>query len=510
MIRVQIFQGRATLAGRYVRRTLKHNVSTTFVQKEDKLLQVKKNQIVDDNGQSINMRGFCIGGWMNMEHNINGHPGDEHGLRRVMADLLGPDKARFFFDRLLNYFFAEDDVAFIKACGANMVRLPLNYRHFEDDGEPFHYLETGFQRLEQAVKWCAQHGLHVILDLHAVQGFQNSDWHSDNSSRHTFFWHEAQYQDRFVALWEEFARRYKGNATIAGYNVMNEPIVNAPAGRFSRNYNPDWDTLNRIYRRVVGAIRKIDPEHIIFLEGDYYSTQFDGLDAPFDENLVYSSHIYTRAGHGPGSYPGTLDGVYWDKNKLREIFEIHSGTRYAQKYNVPLWVGEFGARMDGPQEEWPDRCRSLDDQLEIFDSFSAHWTSWTYKDVCRHGWVVLDPESEYLHLIAPVLEAKRALGLETYWSGGQKDRAFDDRLNDTIDYIEKTIDDPDIDHAANKVYLSQALLGGYVTNLMQPKYAKRFVGMSESDLDRVLQSFAFKKCRVREDKTAVLKKHLIE
>lgn len=472
------------------------------------MLQVKKNQIVDDQSHAIYLRGFCIGGWMNMEHNINGHPGDEHGVRRVMAELLGPDKMRFFFDRQLDYFFAEEDVAFIKACGANTVRLPLNYRHFEEDGEPFHYLEKGFQRLEQAVQWCTQHGLYVILDLHAVQGFQNSDWHCDNSSRHTFFWQEAQYQDRFVALWEEFARRYKGNATIAGYNVMNEPIVNAPAGRFSRKFNPDWDTLNRIYRWVVGAIRKIDPDHIIFLEGDYYSTQFDGLDAPFAENLVYSSHIYTTAGHGPGPYPGTIEGTYWDKNRLQKIFDTHSGTRYAQKYNVPLWIGEFGARMDGSQLEWPDRLHSLSDQLSIFNEFGAHWTSWTYKDVCRHGWVVLDPESEYLQLIAPVLKAKVAMGLETYWSSGIKDPVFDARLNETIDYIEKAIDDPDIDHAGNKVYLSAALLGGYVANLTQPKYVKCFAGLSETDLDRVLQAFAFKHCHAREDKTAVLKKYL--
>ena len=40
-------------------------------------------------------------------------------------------KATFFFERLLDHFFTEDDVAFMKACGATVVRLPLNYRHFE-------------------------------------------------------------------------------------------------------------------------------------------------------------------------------------------------------------------------------------------------------------------------------------------------------------------------------------------------------------------------------------------
>jgi endoglucanase len=166
------------------------------------MLQVKQNQIIDEQGKAFRLRGACIGGWMNMENFINGYPGDEHGLRTVVAETLGPAKARFLFDRWLDHFLAEEDIAFLKSCGADVVRLPLNYRHFERDDEPFKYLEAGFSRLDRAVQWCAKHRLYAILDLHAVQGWQNTDWHSDNSSRHTFFWRHPHFQDRFVALWE--------------------------------------------------------------------------------------------------------------------------------------------------------------------------------------------------------------------------------------------------------------------------------------------------------------------
>ena len=109
------------------------------------MLQVKSNQIIDDHGHEIRLRGTCIGGWMNMENFINGYPGDEHGLRAAMADELGPGKAQFFFDRWLDYFLAEEDIAYIKSTGANVVRLALNYRHFENDSQPFTYLDAGFQ-----------------------------------------------------------------------------------------------------------------------------------------------------------------------------------------------------------------------------------------------------------------------------------------------------------------------------------------------------------------------------
>ena len=39
------------------------------------MLQVKQNQIVDEQGKEIRLRGTCIGGWMNMENFINGYPG---------------------------------------------------------------------------------------------------------------------------------------------------------------------------------------------------------------------------------------------------------------------------------------------------------------------------------------------------------------------------------------------------------------------------------------------------
>ena len=91
---------------------------------------------------------------------------------------------------------------------------------------------------------------------------------------------------------------------------MNEPATGWPNGRFSAEPNSQWEIINAVYRRVVADIRAIDPDHIIFLEGDYYSSQFDGLEAPFAENLVYSSHNYTMAGFGPGPYPGQIRGEW--------------------------------------------------------------------------------------------------------------------------------------------------------------------------------------------------------
>src|SRR5947208_942206 len=217
------------------------------------LLQVKGNQIVNAQGQPVRLRGTAIGGWMNMENFINGYAGNESGIRQAAAEILGPRKAEFLFERWLDYFLGEDDIRFIKQTGANVIRPALNYRHFESDAEPFAYDERAFARLDQLLQWCAQHELYVILDMHSVQGSQNPDWHSDNKTRYALFWEHAHFQDRFVALWEALARRYAGNPTIAAYDVMNEPMTAQPHTPGAPN---DWDTLNRVHRRVVEAIRK--------------------------------------------------------------------------------------------------------------------------------------------------------------------------------------------------------------------------------------------------------------
>lgn len=79
------------------------------------LLQVKENKIINSTGSQIQLRGTCIGGWMNMEDFINGYTGTEHALRHTVADVIGKEKAEFLFDRMLHYFFGEDDIKFIKS-----------------------------------------------------------------------------------------------------------------------------------------------------------------------------------------------------------------------------------------------------------------------------------------------------------------------------------------------------------------------------------------------------------
>ncbi len=485
------------------------------------MLQVSGTQILDSRGQPVRLRGTCAGGWMHLENFIIGYPGAEHALKRRMREQLGAARTEFFFERLMHHVFTEEDVRFIRSTGANTVRIPLNYRQFEHDARPFEWREEGFARLERALEWCAQHGLYAILDLHAVQGCQNTDWHSDNPLRGSLFWQHPHFQDRFVQLWRALAERFSDHPWVAGYNVMNEPVTNAPDGRLGRSdYAPDWAVLNSVYRRVVTAIREVDPRHIIFLEGDLFSTRFDGLDAPFADHLVYSSHNYTPAGFGPGPYPGSFAGVegsfqseltlqHWDRDTQRRVFEESEGARFARRHGVPLWVGEFGSVYNGPGDDLASRLRAMDDQLGVFEAFGAHWTTWVYKDVGVMGLVTLDPHSPYMQLVQESLDAKRLLDAD-FWMGWLPSTPARDKLGELAGIIEGVLRDPSVTPAANRRFLGQATFDHYVGALLQKPFIELFRDLTDDELDQVLSSFALGQCQPNGGLVDLFRKHTAE
>lgn len=457
-------------------------------------LHVEQGKIVDSSNHPIALRGVNVGGWMNMEHFINGYSGSEAHLRTLMRQELGAEKAEFFFDRLLDHFFNENDVRWLQDRGVNLLRLPLNYRHFEDDMQPFEYLEKGFKRLDQTLEWCEKAGIYVLLDLHSVQGWQNGDWHCDNSSRYTQFWGQKQFQDRFYALWKEIARRYKHRPVIAAYDLINEPLSNAPFGRFARDdqYRADWTNYNRIMGEAIAAIRSVDAQHMILLEGDYYSVLFDGMDRPADTNVIFSNHNYIEVGTGDIlEYPVVLNGVRWDKDQIAHQFKESEGYRVAQAHNLPLVVSEFGFHNNHASGKTGPQVAGFSDQLAAYNECGVHWTFWTYKDIGSMGWVQLSPECAYTQTVKPLLNAKAMLGTDFGWLGG-----FTGDVKTHIDGLSSIIGSllPMVDPSANLRYFSQAAMSTYTADQLQWLFVKAFAGKSETRIDEILQSFEVEHC----------------
>jgi endoglucanase len=449
--------------------------------------------VIGIDGEPIRLRGICIGGWLNMENFITGFTANEALMRSGVQDVLGQERYQLFFESLLSSFFGNEDAAFLASIGVNSVRIPLNYRHLEDDANPFAVKEDGFRHLDRAIATCAANGILSIIDLHAVPGSQNQHWHSDNATHRALFWEQRQFQDRAVHLWEAIADHYKDEVWVAGYNLLNEPA------------DESRKAIGPFYTRLVEAIRRVDPRHILFVDGNTYATEFDVFDGNWD-NTVYTCHDYVRSGLGRGGpYPGLTDGVYVDKASVEQTFLKRS--EYARQTGTPLYVGEFGPIYTGGEEVDAQRRQILADQLEIYRDYAAGWALWTYKDVGRQGLVTVAPGSPYLERFGGFIAKKNRLAADQWGTDGEGPREVSRRVQELI-----AREAPQFEPYpwGRFDWVRTLLLNITVAQALAPEYASGFNGLGDDELVALAESFALANCAVREPLREQLSKALAE
>jgi endoglucanase len=438
-------------------------------------------RFVDGAGAPIRLRGTAIGGWMNMENFITGYAANEQLMRDTVQGVLGPERANLFFERLLTVFFDEADAAFLSGLGMNCIRVPVNYRHFEDDQRPFGVIEDGFRHLDRVIELCARHGMYTVIDLHAVPGSQNHHWHSDNLTHVPAFWQHPHFQDRVVNLWEVIADRYKDNTSVAGYNPINEPADGSRS------------TVRTVYERLGAAITEIDPNHLLFLDGNTYSTEFDVFDDSAS-NAVYSCHDYAAAGFVTGGdYPGLTGSQHWDRDALERKYRQR--TAYPRKTRTPVWVGEFGPVYLGDERADAMRYQILDDQLSIYDDDQASWSIWTYKDVGVQGLVVVAPDSPYRTRFGDFIAKKNRLGADRWGSLGE---GVQDVVEPFLSLLAREAPDFDPYPWGREVWARTLLMNITIAQPLTHEYAELFRGLSDDELLALADSFAFDNCQIRQ------------
>ncbi|OJJ47052.1 hypothetical protein ASPZODRAFT_131983 [Penicilliopsis zonata CBS 506.65] len=461
------------------------------------ILKVQGDKIVDGNGDTIVLRGAAIGGWMNMENFITGYPGHESQHRASMCEVLGKEKYEFFFDRWLEYFFTDADAKFFADLELNCIRIPFNFRHFEDDMNPRVLKESGFKHLDRVVEICAKHKIYTILDMHTAPGGQNPDWHSDNPTNYAAFWEYKDHQDRTVWLWKQIAARYKGNPWVAGYNPLNEPC------------DPQHVRLPAFYERVEKEIREVDPDHILWLDGNTFAMEWRGFDKVLP-NCVYSIHDYAAMGFPFGErYTGTeTQKATLERQYLRKV-------DFMNEHKTPIWNGEFGPVYANPQIDGDaasinqERYNLLGEQLRIYDKYQISWSIWLYKDVGLQGMLHTSPHSKWNQTIQSFLEKKNLLWLDAW--GRRPSEGPKAALKPLIEWIDKV--NP---IAGRETYptpwnterhLLRAVFQTFLAASFSDDFAELFRGMDEADLDALAHSFHFDECVQREGLNEILRQH---
>lgn len=451
-------------------------------------LSVSGDRFGDAAGSPVRLRGFGLGGWMTMENFITGYPATESQMRRAVRRVLGEDGYRAFFDRFLTDFFGPADAAHLASLGLNCLRVPFSYHHFEDDAAPFELKESGFRRLDQVVRACAEAGIYTVLDLHAAPGHQNQNWHSDNPTHWASFWTHPHFQDRVVNLWEALADRYRDEPWVAGYNLLNEPA------------DPSGEVIGPFYARLVAAVRAVDPRHVLFLDGNRYATDFSMFDEPFEQS-VWTAHDYALPGiANPSRYPGEVRGKHFDRGVVEETFLKR--TEVMRRTGTPIWVGEFGPIYTGDAERDAGCYRLLRDQLEIYAEHGASWSLWTYKDIGRQGVVHPPKGSPYLRTIGPALAKKERLGTDS-WGGSEAG------IRHVLEPIEQLFaaEFPDFDPFpwGAKPWINLLVRHILLAEPMVDEYARCFTGLSAADAAELAGDFALERCVERAELAAVLR-----
>ncbi|KAG9004711.1 hypothetical protein FRB94_002553 [Tulasnella sp. JGI-2019a] len=407
-------------------------------------------------------------------------------MRKALKKVLGEEKYDFFFDKFLEYFFTKEDAKFFASLGFNCIRIPVNYRHLEDDMDPGVYLERGFQWIDRIVNICAAESVYTIIDLHTAPGGQNPDWHCDSGLHKAMFWEHIEFQDRTIGIWKAIAQRYKSNAWVAGYNPLNEPALE------------EVGLLLKFYERAETAIREVDPDHIIYWDGNTFAADFSKFENPLP-NSVYACHDYSTFGFPNFPiYTGSLE----QKESLVKTFERK--TSFQEKIQGPIWNGEWGPVYASP-DDGPDwkavnevRYRVLKDQLAIYEERKVSWSIWLYKDIGFQGMVYASPDTPYIKRLKPFLQKKKRLAADS-WGADLS----------TVAHITKPIENwltqevPGILHRYPPTWKPNKHVGRLIRNILlseelYPEYAAYFEGLSFEELDQMAASFKFENCIQRQ------------
>ncbi|KAL6890037.1 glycoside hydrolase family 5 protein [Trichoderma evansii] len=464
------------------------------------MLRVSGTSIINSAGDEVVLKGAGLGGMLNMENFITGYSGHEHEHRAALTEVLGKENAEFFFSRLIHHFFTEADAELFASLGLNCLRVPFNYRHFMDDDNPGTIKTLGFELLDRIVNICAKYNIYVVLDLHAVPGGQNQDWHSDSGLSKALFWEFRDFQDRAIQLWVAIASHYAGNPVIAGYNPLNEPA------------DPQHTRLISWYERVEKAIRAVDSDHMLFLDGNTYAMDFSAFDTKkVLPNTVYSCHDYSMMGF---PLPEQYDGTEKQKERLRTSFGRK--VDFMREAGVPIWNGEFGPVYQDPRTD-PDadatnakRFALLQEQLAIYKEFgSVSWSIWLYKDIGYQGMVYLDPESPYMRLMRPFIEKKQRLGLD-FWACTDKTKIDAEVYQPLISKLKEMVPEHLQQKKYPKVWTFDRQVERVIRECLMSEYlgwelAEAFRGKTKDELESLAGSFALEKCLKRDELNWILK-----
>ncbi|HEY0256264.1 MAG TPA: cellulase family glycosylhydrolase, partial [Candidatus Methylacidiphilales bacterium] len=273
---------------------------------------------------------------------------------RSGTHILGPDSKPIHlrgFDVLWWVPVTDQDASDIRKLGANCVRYMFGYN---PKGT---YDPDQVKEVEQHIRYFTSRGVWVIPVLYE---FEKPD--PAHPKQKLGPWSTPEMNAEFLAMWADLMGRLKNDPFLAAWEPINEPHDVVPS------IAAGW------YRKLLPKFRAIDPARPIVVEGANYSHAEDLTDEfkLDDANIIYAFHFYdpydytTDLRNPPLAYPGP-----WGRSFLEKI--IQPAIHFRDKYQVPVWCGEWGVKTGAPGYDlW------LRDTFSILEANKLDWCIWAW------------------------------------------------------------------------------------------------------------------------------------
>jgi endoglucanase len=382
---------------------------------DERFLKTHGNEIRDAKGRVVWLRGVNLGGWLVLEPwmspvDSSGTIKCDHSVRETLTTRFGAETADSLLQTYQDHWITARDLDKIAAHGMNVIRIPFWYRNVQtEDGA---WIPGGIKRLDWVVAEAWKRGIYSIIDFHGVPGGQSKGDSTGRKREKAEFWHDEAHQRRTAEIWRKVAEHYKGNPAVAAYDLINEPAEAPSLGAL-------WAAYDLLYREI----RKVDPDHIITVEGcasgrvgdKHIHWGWEALPHPdlFGwKNVLYQMHHYEWDWDSEDKQLGSVD------------FQVSEWNKH-QKLGVPAFMGEFNPM--GLESAWHHA-------LKEYSASGMHWAFWSYK--ANHGtgsnsWGLYNPVKKD----APDLLTDDAATIRAKWQALDTDISY--ALNPMLDRVLK-------------------------------------------------------------------------
>ncbi|KAF1950908.1 glucan 1,3-beta-glucosidase precursor [Byssothecium circinans] len=351
------------------------------------------------------VRGVNIGGWLVLESFLvpsiftkHSTPeltiGDEWALCTKLGKQGCYDALKPHWDK----FVKLADFKKIKKAGFNVVRIPIGYWAYLDDGAP--YTSGAAPYLDKAIGWARETGLKVIIDLHAAPKSQNGFDHSGHKAAWPG-WGDGEsiwQTHKVLKILEDKYAVPKNQDVVIAIELLNEPTLNTL----------DLNTVKQFYRDGYYNLRLISETPMMMHDGFWDPAWLNEFLTPSDNNaqlVVVDHHEYqifdsSLVGMSTTDHRtltcNSID-LYDHSDKWLIVGEwsgamtdcaphingFNSGNRYEGSWFGSSWIGSCkgkSGKVKDWSQEWKDDVRKyIETQLDAFEAKSNGWVFWNFK-----------------------------------------------------------------------------------------------------------------------------------